>query len=104
MRLMKSNIERDGTGTVVLLPEEPEDMVRSIWSLLHGGGLSRPQHELHSIFHLCFLAYLYQLDLTKALVARIQPHRPNRHPQSLRNPSRNHRVGHRVNIQHKSTH
>lgn len=35
MRLMKSNIERDGTGTVVLLPEEPEDMVRSLLSLSH---------------------------------------------------------------------
>jgi hypothetical protein len=27
MRLIKQNIERDGSGTVVLLPEEPEDMV-----------------------------------------------------------------------------
>ncbi|KFY31097.1 hypothetical protein V493_01409 [Pseudogymnoascus sp. VKM F-4281 (FW-2241)] len=26
MRLIKQNIERDGSGTVVLLPEEPEDM------------------------------------------------------------------------------
>lgn len=27
MRLIKSNIERDGSGFVTLYPEEPEDMV-----------------------------------------------------------------------------
>ncbi|KAF4630483.1 hypothetical protein G7Y89_g7656 [Cudoniella acicularis] len=30
MRLIKQNIERDGSGTVTLLPEEPEDMVHGI--------------------------------------------------------------------------
>jgi protein pelota len=30
MRLIKQNIERDGSGTVTLFPEEPEDMVRAI--------------------------------------------------------------------------
>jgi hypothetical protein len=35
MRLIKQNIERDGTGTVVLLPEEPEDMVRSLPTTPH---------------------------------------------------------------------
>jgi protein pelota len=28
MRLIKQNIERDGSGTITLFPEEPEDMVR----------------------------------------------------------------------------
>ena len=27
MRLVKRHIERDGSGSVVLCPEEPEDMV-----------------------------------------------------------------------------
>lgn len=27
MRLVKNKIEHDGSGTVTLLPEEPEDMV-----------------------------------------------------------------------------
>jgi protein pelota len=27
MRLIKQNIERDGSGAVTLYPEEPEDMV-----------------------------------------------------------------------------
>ena len=27
MRLVKQNIERDGSGTVTLFPEDPEDMV-----------------------------------------------------------------------------
>ncbi len=27
MRLIKQNIDRDGSGTVTLFPEEPEDMV-----------------------------------------------------------------------------
>lgn len=27
MRLIKQNIERDGSGTVTLFPEDPEDMV-----------------------------------------------------------------------------
>jgi hypothetical protein len=30
MRLIKQNIERDGSGTITLFPEEPEDMVRAI--------------------------------------------------------------------------
>jgi protein pelota len=29
MRLIKQNIERDGSGTITLFPEEPEDMVRA---------------------------------------------------------------------------
>ena len=29
MRLIKQNIERDGSGIVTLFPEEPEDMVGS---------------------------------------------------------------------------
>jgi hypothetical protein len=29
MRLIKQNIERDGSGTITLFPEEPEDMVRT---------------------------------------------------------------------------
>lgn len=29
MRLIKQNIERDGSGTITLFPEEPEDMVLS---------------------------------------------------------------------------
>jgi hypothetical protein len=29
MRLLKKNIERDGTGFMTLQPEEPEDMVFS---------------------------------------------------------------------------
>lgn len=29
MRLIKQNIERDGSGTITLFPEEPEDMVSS---------------------------------------------------------------------------
>lgn len=29
MRLIKQNIERDGSGTVTLFPEEPEDMASS---------------------------------------------------------------------------
>lgn len=33
MRLIKENIERDGSGTITLLPEEPEDMVTPL--LLH---------------------------------------------------------------------
>lgn len=28
MHLLKQNIERDGSGTVTLFPEEPEDMVQ----------------------------------------------------------------------------
>jgi hypothetical protein len=28
MRLVKRNIDRDGSGSVTLYPEEPEDMVR----------------------------------------------------------------------------
>ena len=28
MRLIKENIERDGSGSVTLYPEDPEDMVR----------------------------------------------------------------------------
>lgn len=28
MRLIKQNIERNGSGSVTLYPEEPEDMVR----------------------------------------------------------------------------
>jgi protein pelota len=28
MRLIKQNIERDGSGIITLFPEEPEDMVR----------------------------------------------------------------------------
>jgi protein pelota len=27
MRLIKQNIEKDGSGTITLFPEEPEDMV-----------------------------------------------------------------------------
>jgi hypothetical protein len=27
MRLIKQNIEHDGSGTITLFPEEPEDMV-----------------------------------------------------------------------------
>jgi hypothetical protein len=30
MRLIKQNIERDGSGTITLFPEEPEDMVSSV--------------------------------------------------------------------------
>lgn len=30
MRLIKQNIERDGSGTITLFPEEPEDMVSSL--------------------------------------------------------------------------
>jgi protein pelota len=29
MRLIKQNIERDGSGTITLFPEEPEDMARA---------------------------------------------------------------------------
>ena len=28
MRLVRENVERDGSGTVTLYPEDPEDMVR----------------------------------------------------------------------------
>jgi hypothetical protein len=30
MRLIKQNIERDGSGTITLFPEEPEDMVSAL--------------------------------------------------------------------------
>jgi protein pelota len=29
MRLIKQNVERDGSGSITLFPEEPEDMVRA---------------------------------------------------------------------------
>lgn len=32
MRLIKRHINRDGSGSVTLCPEEPEDMVRDVWS------------------------------------------------------------------------
>lgn len=35
MRLIKQNIERDGSGTITLFPEEPEDMVHSISPLFY---------------------------------------------------------------------
>jgi hypothetical protein len=34
MRLIKQNVERDGSGTITLFPEEPEDMVREDSSVL----------------------------------------------------------------------
>jgi protein pelota len=30
MRLIKQNIERDGSGSITFFPEEPEDMVRNL--------------------------------------------------------------------------
>lgn len=37
MRLIKQNIERDGSGTITLFPEEPEDMVHAPFPFYHTG-------------------------------------------------------------------
>lgn len=66
MRLVKNKIEHDGSGTVTLFPEEPEDMVR----------------ESHQQSHESADPKLIQLNL----VARIQPHSTRRSSARKRYP------------------
>jgi len=43
MRLIKQNIERDGSGTVTLFPEDPEDMV--------GPSTTSPEFYVNALLH-----------------------------------------------------
>lgn len=67
MKQKSRNIERDGSGTVTLIPEEPEDMV-----IFTSCSSAKRNHTNHQP------------------VARIQPHPRKRHPpRSSSPPSRN---------------
>lgn len=83
MRLVKNKIEHDGSGTVTLFPEEPEDMVRE----------SQQQSHILADTKL----------IHPNLVARIQPHSTRRPSTRKRYPPSHYNPRYWINVIRTST-